>query len=121
MIEPVASMPSVCILDYGSGNVRSVLNLVQSLVAEVRISNDAEHIRQASHLILPGVGAFGAAMDGIRARIPLPVLRSVVLEERKPLLGICVGLQVLATEGLEFGRHEGLGSAARGRPAAGGR
>lgn len=99
----------VCILDYGSGNVRSVMNLVSTITPSVRISNDPDVIAAASHLILPGVGAFGASMDRIRALLPLDVVAAQVLEDGKPFLGICVGMQVLAERGLEFGDFPGLG------------
>jgi glutamine amidotransferase len=99
----------VCILDYGSGNVRSVANLFAFLKIDHVISNDAADIAAASHLVLPGVGAFGASMQRIRERIPLDVLTREVFENRKPFLGICVGMQVLAETGEEFGSHQGLG------------
>jgi glutamine amidotransferase len=99
---------SVCILDYGSGNVRSVYNLFSSLTEQVKVSNEPADIDDASHLVLPGVGAFGASMRKINDRIPLDrVERSVAAG--KPLLGICVGMQVLADVGTEFGDHQGLG------------
>jgi glutamine amidotransferase len=100
---------NVCILDYGSGNVKSVYNLLASITPSVRISNDAQDIRDASHLILPGVGAFGASMQKIRARIPLDIVHEDVFARGKPFLGICVGMQVLADKGYEFGEHDGLG------------
>jgi glutamine amidotransferase len=99
----------VCILDYGSGNVRSVANLLAFLKVEHAVSNDPADIAAATHLILPGVGAFGAAMQSIREKIPLPALELAVHGERKPFLGICVGMQVLAETGEEFGSHRGLG------------
>lgn len=99
----------VCILDYGSGNVRSVWNLLSTIVPDTVVSNDPEAIRSATHLILPGVGAFGAAMTRIRQRIPMDVVEDVVRQRRRPFLGICVGFQVLAEMGHEFGEHEGLG------------
>jgi len=99
---------SICILDYGSGNVRSVYNIIRQLTDRVHISNETEDIVSATHLILPGVGAFGAAMEKIRKLIPLPLLKNEVFTNKKPFLGICVGMQVLATVGLEFGEHEGL-------------
>jgi len=105
----VPQSTEVCILDYGSGNVQSVFNLISAVTPRVRISNDPSTIRAASHLILPGVGAFGASMAKIRARIPLDVVESVVRHETRPFLGICVGFQVLADVGLEFGEHVGLG------------
>lgn len=101
-------MSQACILDYGSGNVRSVFNMLKGLDPGVVVSNDAAAIRAATHLILPGVGAFGASMEKIRTRIPLDVLEQEV-RAGKPFLGICVGFQVLADRGHEFGTHEGLG------------
>jgi glutamine amidotransferase len=99
----------ICILDYGSGNVQSVFNLVSTISSDVRVSNDPGAIRGASHLILPGVGAFGASMSRIRATVPLDVLEEQVLQRHTPFLGICVGFQVLADKGFEFGEHDGLG------------
>jgi glutamine amidotransferase len=101
--------PKVCILDYGSGNVRSVSNLIAHLGHEGVVSNQSDDITQATHLILPGVGAFGAATEKIRERLPLELLEQEVLTHRKPFLGICVGMQVLADTGYEFGEHTGLG------------
>jgi glutamine amidotransferase len=102
-------MSSVCILDYGSGNVRSVFNLFCSVAKRIVISNDPTEIRQATHIILPGVGAFGAAMRKIRERLPMEDLEQAVLSDKKPFLGICVGMQVLATRGMEFGESPGFG------------
>ena len=99
----------VCILDYGSGNVKSVYNIVSYLNYDVVISNNAEDILVATHIILPGVGAFGAAMERIKATIPLDVLEREVIENKKPVLGICVGMQILAEKGFENGEHQGLG------------
>ena len=100
---------SVCILDYGSGNVRSVENIISYLGYDVNVSNDKERIREASHLILPGVGAFGSAMKQIREKIPLMVLEDSVFGQKKPILGICVGMQVFSDLGHEHGQHAGLG------------
>ncbi len=102
-------MSYVCILDYGSGNVKSVYNLFAALADKVVISNEPADIEAATHLVLPGVGAFAAAMRRIRERLPLDVLERVVLKQGKPFLGICVGMQVLAERGLEFGETPGLG------------
>ena len=101
-------MSSVCILDYGSGNVRSVYNLFSSLTEQVKVSNEPADIDDASHLVLPGVGAFGASMRKINDRIPLDRVEQSVAAG-KPFLGICVGMQVLADVGTEFGDHQGLG------------
>ena len=100
---------TVCVLDYGSGNVASVRNLIEALGVDVTVSNAPDAIRDASHLVLPGVGAFGAAMRKIGERLPLAEIEREVLERGKPFLGICVGMQVLATRGLEFGEQPGLG------------
>ena len=102
-------MSNVCILDYGSGNVKSVFNLISSVAKYVVISNEPAEIQQATHIVLPGVGAFGAAMRKIRERLPLKILEQAVLSDKKPFLGICVGMQVLASRGLEFGECRGLG------------
>ena len=102
-------MARVCILDYGSGNVRSVFNLFRAVCEHVIISNLVVDIATATHLVLPGVGAFGAAMRRIGDTIPIAALRRQVLENGKPFLGICVGMQVLADRGREFGDFEGLG------------
>ncbi len=102
-------MQKVCILDYGSGNVKSVYNLFAALSEQVVISNDGADIEAASHVVLPGVGAFGAAMRRIHERLPLDVLERVVRRQGKPFLGICVGMQVLADVGHEFGETPGLG------------
>ncbi|MGI0482882.1 imidazole glycerol phosphate synthase subunit HisH [Geminocystis sp. CENA526] len=99
---------SVCILDYGSGNVKSVYNLASTLCDQVIISNQNETIKKATHLILPGVGAFGSSMEKILKNIPLDILHQEVFEQEKPFLGICVGMQVLATKGFEFGEYKGL-------------
>ncbi len=100
---------SVCILNYGSGNVRSVYNMVSSLEEDVIISNDPSDIKQATHLILPGVGAFETSMQKIRENLPLSLIEEEVKVNSKPFLGICVGMQVLAEKGHEFGEHPGLG------------
>ena len=105
----MASQTRVCVLDYGSGNVRSVQNLLESVAENVVVSNDPSAVKNATHLILPGVGAFGAAMRKINDRLPRDVLEQEIVQTGKPFLGICVGMQVLATRGLEFGEHAGFG------------
>ena len=99
----------VCVLDYGSGNVASVYNLINRLGYDIKVSNKAEDIKKSSHLILPGVGAFGASIEKIKNNISIELLSDEVKVKKKPFLGICVGMQVLAEKGLEFGSHEGLG------------
>jgi glutamine amidotransferase len=75
--------PKVCILDYGSGNVRSVSNLIAHLGHEGVVSNQSDDITQATHLILPGVGAFGAATEKICERLPLELLELAVHTARE--------------------------------------
>jgi glutamine amidotransferase len=98
----------ICILDYGMGNLRSVEKALEHVGATATIASDAETIRSADGLILPGVGAFPKAMEGIRA-LGLDHL----IEERRaagvPILGICLGLQLLFDSTTELGGAEGLG------------
>ena len=100
------------IIDYGAGNVESVVNALRSACGndEILVSNKISDIRSANHLILPGVGAFGDCMVGLKSIEGLiPEIRKQVLSEKKPFLGICVGMQVLASVGHENGDHQGLG------------
>ena len=97
----------ICILDYGSGNVASVRNSFDRLGLESFISNEVPDIDRASHLVLPGVGAFKASMEKIEVKLPLDVLRTQI-SRGKPFLGICVGMQVFAESGFEFEIHPGL-------------
>jgi len=99
----------VVILDYGSGNIKSVFNMAKSIVENVIISNDISDIKSATHLILPGVGAFPAVMKQIQANLPLELLSQQVKENNTLFLGICVGMQVLAEVGFEFSESKGLG------------
>ena len=101
-------MKKVCILDYGSGNVKSVYNLVRFLGFDVIISNKKNDIEDSTHIILPGVGSFGGSIKKIKSKIPIKCLEKEILENKKPFLGICVGMQVIFEFGYEYGRHEGL-------------
>ena len=102
-------MTRVCILDYGSGNVGSVKNILEFLKFDFIISNSIQSIKDSSHIILPGVGAFGKSMEKIKKKIPLNVLEDEIINKKKPFLGICVGMQVLFNSSEEFGNFEGLG------------
>ena len=99
----------VVIIDYGLGNLRSVLGAVEKVGFEGRVSHDVADIEQATHLILPGVGAFGDGIANLEARQLIAPLHKAVIEERKPILGICLGAQLLARDSEEFGMHQGLG------------
>jgi glutamine amidotransferase len=99
----------ICILDYGCGNVLSVYNLFNTLTEEAVVSNKPDVIKKASHIVLPGVGAFGSSVQKIKLKLPLKIIENEVFKKKKPFLGICVGMQVLANTGYEFGLHQGLG------------
>jgi len=105
----VTASPSVAIIDYGVGNLTSVRNALLRLTDTVIITGAPEAIASASHLILPGVGSFGEGMKGLTERGLVDVLREEVLSKKKPILGICLGMQLLASEGFEHGEYRGLG------------
>jgi glutamine amidotransferase len=99
------------VIDYGAGNVESVFNALSSLQNdnEILISNNPKHVRLADYLVLPGVGDFGDCMNGLKSvEGLLSELKKQVLVKKKPFLGICVGMQVLASIGFENGEHQGL-------------
>ena len=98
----------VTIVDYGSGNLRSVQKALERVGAEVRITDDPNVVAEADQLVLPGVGAFGDAIRALHSRgLVEPILAH--LRADRPFLGICMGLQLLCEVGFEGGRHDGLG------------
>ena len=103
------SVPAVGIVDYQAGNVQSITNALEHLGAVVIRVASAEDIGPCSHLLLPGVGAFGYCAERLRASGLVPALEQWALRDRRPLLGICVGMQLLADWSEELGRQEGLG------------
>jgi glutamine amidotransferase len=96
------------IIDYGMGNLLSVRNALAAVGAEVRLVTRGEELADAHAIVLPGVGAFGSGMAGLRERGFVDALEREVRERRKPMLGICLGMQLLATRGTEGGEHRGL-------------
>jgi glutamine amidotransferase len=98
----------IAIADYGIGNLGSVTKAFRRCRAEVRLTGDPAELRAADALVLPGDGAFAATMAEVEGRGLVPVLREAV-EKGKPLLGICIGMQLLFEESEEHGRHLGLG------------
>ncbi|MCB1182656.1 imidazole glycerol phosphate synthase subunit HisH [bacterium] len=100
---------SIAIVDAGLGNLRSVANAVAALGAAPAIVRSPHDLAAADAIILPGVGAFGDGMRRLRAGGWVPALEQAVLGEGKPFLGICLGMQLLASRGTEHGDHAGLG------------
>lgn len=101
----------IALIDYGAGNLHSVYNALKAAGAPcVEITDDPKYVMLADRIVLPGVGAFGAcrdalfSIDGMIAAMEQRVLRDAV-----PFLGICVGMQLLADQGMEYGTHKGLG------------
>lgn len=99
----------VVIVDYGMGNVRSLRNAFDFLGYDSIISRNISDLALADRIVLPGVGAFGDAITAIKDLGLEAPLRQQVLEFRKPLLGICLGMQLLANSSTEYGSHKGLG------------
>lgn len=98
----------IVVVDYGMGNVGSVANMLRKVGTEAVASADLDVIRNAPKLILPGVGAFDAAMNRLHERGLVAILNRRVLEDRVPILGICLGMQLM-TDSSEEGRTTGLG------------
>ena len=100
----------VALVDYGAGNLHSVHNALKAVGANVKVTADANAVRAADRIVLPGVGAFKACRDGLKA-VPgmIEAMTERVQVGGAPFLGICVGMQLLADRGLEFGTHRGLG------------
>ncbi|MBF0419426.1 MAG: imidazole glycerol phosphate synthase subunit HisH [Magnetococcales bacterium] len=97
----------ITVIDYGSGNLRSVAKALEKSGGRVLVSQRPEDIRQADRILLPGVGAFGDCRHNLeKAQLIEPVLQHI--QAGKPFLGICVGMQLLFGEGHEFGIHPGL-------------
>jgi len=110
VLTPKKCATGLCIIDYGSGNLRSVAKAFERVGASVIITHDPNEIADATHIVLPGVGAFADCMRGLKA-LPgmLDALQEQVLQRKKPFLGICVGMQMLFERGHEHGVHAGLG------------
>ena len=107
---------AIVIIDYGSGNLRSAAKAFERAIDEagldlnVEVTNNPDAVATAERIVLPGVGAFADCMRGLAA-LPgmVEALERAVLKEAKPFLGICVGMQLLASIGREHGDHDGLG------------
>lgn len=100
--------PTIAILDYGVSNVHSAAKAFAYCGAEALVTEDAREVARADALVLPGVGSFGAGMAGLRTRGLVEAVYAAAAAG-KPILGICLGAQLLLSRGFEFGEHEGLG------------
>ena len=97
----------IAIVDYGVGNLFSLTCSLKALGLEAEVTRDSEKLRAADRIILPGVGAFGDAKAKLDETGLVPLLKEEA--EKKPFLGICLGMQLLFEKGFEYGEHEGLG------------
>ena len=101
------SQDTIIMIDYGASNIRSAQKAFEHIGADVQLTDDPEVVRRATKLVLPGVGAFGSGMAGLhRHNLPEAIQESV--RRGVPFLGICVGMQLMFTEGHEMGIHQGL-------------
>lgn len=100
---------TVAIVDYGMGNLASVRRAIEGLGGRVEIAKHPQELATADRVVLPGVGAFGEASARLRESGWADALKDEILLGTKPLLGICLGMQLLAVEGEEDGVHPGLG------------
>jgi glutamine amidotransferase len=97
----------IAVVDYGVGNLFSLLCSLRSLGLDCVVTNQKEELKRAERIILPGVGAFGDAMEKLRESGLVDTVKELAAE--KPLLGICLGMQLLFDKSMEHGEHEGLG------------
>jgi glutamine amidotransferase len=100
---------SVAIIEYGMGNVRSVANAFEEIGVNSIITDDPADIKSARAVVLPGVGAFKKGIENLQDRNLIDVLNTEVITKKRPFLGICLGMQLLATHGYEHGKNRGLG------------
>lgn len=99
----------IAIIDYGAGNLRSVVNAFEAIGYSPTVTNNPADLKESSAIVLPGVGAFGDGMNIIHEMNLVEALNEQVLAKQKPFLGICLGMEFLACESHELGNHAGLG------------
>ena len=100
--------PKIAIIDYGMGNIQSVKNALELLNCHTQITDDPTQLKNADGLVLPGVGAFGQAMLNLKDKKIINPLKRAVLEHNIPILGICLGMQLLSEKSDERGSNSGL-------------
>lgn len=106
----IVSAASVALVDYGAGNLHSVENALRKVGADVHVTADPDVLRAADRIVLPGVGSFKSCAEGLRGIAgAVEAMHERVFVGGAPFLGICVGMQLLATTGLEHGETPGLG------------
>jgi glutamine amidotransferase len=99
----------IAIIDYEAGNLKSVYNAFEAVGCKPSITSQPNDLKKASAVVLPGVGAFGEAVETLRRKKITDVLNEEILVKKKPYLGICLGMQFLASESEENGNHKGFG------------
>ena len=99
----------ITIVNYKMGNIRSIVNALEHLGVPCRVSSSPKEILESKKIVLPGVGSFFAAMKNLKSMNIIDSLNQVVLENKIPILGICLGMQLFAESGTENGTVEGLG------------
>jgi glutamine amidotransferase len=99
---------AVVVVDYGMCNLDSVARAVEECGGTAVVTSEPDDLREASHVILPGVGSFGDAMSNIRSASLDRAIREQVVDRKTPFLGICLGMQLMASTGSEGGEHPGL-------------
>jgi glutamine amidotransferase len=101
-------MKTISILNYGCGNLLSIKRAIEEVGYNSKIISEKEEIEKANFIILPGVGAFENAMNLLKQKNYIEPLKQYVLKEKKPILGICLGMQLFLTKSFEMGEHDGL-------------